>query len=141
MMDHYFRFWQRLSTRGMTILEVLMATMLLAVVAAVVFTAFGLGLRAAALAAGMNTATSLAEEALARMTASPCGSSFRQTIPPQPEDPRLARYRREVTARRLPGANLWELTATVYWVQERRERSVTLTTLRYISSACEFVGQ
>ena len=135
--------WLRRDTAssGMTLLEVLIATMLLAVVAAVVFTGFAVGLRAASLASSMNTATGLAEEALARISASPCGSSFKEQIPEQPEDPRLSKYRREVTARRIPGGNLWELTATVYWTQERRERSVTLTTMRYVSRACEFVGQ
>ncbi len=127
--------------RGMTILEVLLATMLLAVVALIVFSAFGVGLRAAALAGGMNTATSIAEETLATLTAAPCGSSFQRAIPPEPEDPRLARYHREVSAERKAGSNLWELRVTVSWTQERQQRSVTLTTLRYISSACAFVGQ
>jgi hypothetical protein len=53
----------------MSILEVLIATMLLGVVAVVVFTAFGIGLRAAALAGGMNTATGLAEEVLVTLAA------------------------------------------------------------------------
>ncbi|MDR7485182.1 MAG: hypothetical protein QN187_07605 [Armatimonadota bacterium] len=125
----------------MTVLEVLIATMLVGVVAIIVFSAFGIGLRAASLAGGMNTATSIAEETLATLTAAPCGSSFWQTIPPEPEDPRLARYRREVRVERRPGTNLWELTVTVTWTQERAQRSVTLSTLRYISTACAFVGQ
>lgn len=127
--------------RGMTILEVLMATMLLGIIGVIVFGAFAIGLRAAALAGGMNTATGLAEEALARLVASPCGSSFQTPIAPQPDDPRLARYRREVQARHLPGTNLWEFTATVSWTQERQQRSVTLTTYRHVSAACEFPGQ
>jgi hypothetical protein len=49
--------------------------------------------------------------------------------------------RRHVTVRPAPGQNLWELSATISWVQERKERSVTLTTLRYVSAACAFVGQ
>ncbi|MBM3122937.1 MAG: type II secretion system protein [Chloroflexi bacterium] len=126
---------------GTTILEVLIATMLLGVVAVIVFSSFGVGLLAASLAGGMNTATSIAEETLARLTAAPCGSSFQQATAPVPEDPRLARYRREVSVQRRPGANLWELTVTVTWTQERRERSVTLATLRHISAACEFVDQ
>jgi hypothetical protein len=58
----------------MTLMEVLIAMMLLAVVAVVIFSAFSIGLRAAALAGGMNTATGIAEETLALLTASPCGS-------------------------------------------------------------------
>jgi type II secretory pathway pseudopilin PulG len=123
----------------MTLLEVLIATMLLAIVAVVVFASFAIGLRAAALAGSMNTATGLAEEALATLTASPCGSSF-TAAPPQPGG-ELARYHREVSARRIGPGNLWELTATVSWTQERRTRSVTLTTLRHVSAACDFVGQ
>jgi type II secretory pathway pseudopilin PulG len=127
--------------RGLTILEVVVATMLLGAVATMLFAAFSVGLRAASLASSMNTATSLAEEAMVRAAASPCGASFKQVIPPEPEEPRLARYRREVSVRPVAGARLWEITATVSWTQERRQRSVTLTTLRYISTACEFVGQ
>jgi prepilin-type N-terminal cleavage/methylation domain-containing protein len=127
--------------RGMTILEILIATMLLGVVAVIIFSAFGIGLRAAALANGMSTATSLAEETMATLTASPCGSSFRQPISQQFEDPRLARYRREAYVRPASGTNMWELTVTVYWTQDRVERNVTLTTLRHISAACGFVGR
>lgn len=125
--------------RGMTLLEVLIATMLLAVVAVVVFASFAIGLRAAALAARMNTATGLAEEALATLTASPCGSSFTTQVPADAGGD-LSRYQRDVAARRV-GDNLWELSATVSWTQERRVRSVTLTTLRHVSAACEFVGR
>lgn len=125
---------------GMTFLEVLIATMLLAIVAVVVFASFAIGLRAAALAGRMNTATGLAEEALATLTASPCGSSFNASLPPL-ADGDLARYQREVSARRVGPGNLWELTATVSWTQERRTRSVTLTTLRHVSAACDFVGR
>ena|GEM_PF-6613214 len=127
--------------QGMTLLEILIATMLLGVVAIVVFTAFGVGLRAASLARGMNTAVSLAEETLTTLTASPCGTSFHAPVAPQIEDPRLAAYRRDAIVQRAPGRNLWELGVTVTWTQERMQRSVTLTTLRHISAACEFVGQ
>ena len=126
---------------GLTLLEVVIATMLLGVVAIIIFTAFGIGLRAAALAGGMNTATGLAEETLATLTAAPCGSSFRQTLPTEVEGQHRYRYTREVFARPASGKNMWELSTTISWVQERQQRSVTLTTLRYISTACEFVGQ
>lgn len=125
----------------MTILEVLIATLLLAVVALIVFSSFGIGLRAAALAGGMSTATGLAEETLASLTAAPCGSSFHGPIPEEAPGDRPIRYRREVSVHRAHGTNLWELSATVTWNQEQRQRSVTLTTLRHISAACEFVGQ
>jgi prepilin-type N-terminal cleavage/methylation domain-containing protein len=125
---------------GMTILEVLIATMLLGVLSVVVFSAFGIGLRSAALASGMNTATSLAEETLTLLVASPCGSSFSLPVSPEPEDPRYARYRREAVVWQIPGTHLWEFRVTVSWTQERQARSVTLTTLRYISEACRFVA-
>lgn len=127
--------------RGMTLLEVVIATMLLGVVAMIIFTAFGIGLRAAALAGGMNTATGLAEETLATLTAAPCGSSFNQALPAEVEGQHRYRYTRQVSARPATGKNMWELSATISWVQERQQRSVTLTTLRYISTACELVGQ
>jgi len=123
---------------GTSVLEVLVATMVLGVVALVVFTAFGIGLRAAALAGGMSTATGLAEEALARLAASPCGASFGLRLAGEAAGAAgSARYRRDVSARPVAGTGLWELTATVSWTQERRERSVTLTTLRHRSAACE----
>ncbi len=131
----------RVRQRGMTLLEVLIATMLLGVVALLIFTAFAIGLRAAALAGGMNTATGLAEETLATLTAAPCGSSFRQSLPAAVEGEHRYQYIRETSVRPAPGKNMWELSATISWVQERQQRSVTLTTLRYISTACEFVGQ
>lgn len=126
---------------GMTLLEVLIATMLLGVVALIVFSAFGIGLRAASLAGGMNTATGLAEETLATVTSSPCGSSFRLSIPPDAPGEYLARYRREVSVRRMTASNLWELSTTVTWEQQRQRRSVSLATWRYVSAACAFVGQ
>jgi prepilin-type N-terminal cleavage/methylation domain-containing protein len=129
---------------GMTILEVLVATMVLAVVSFVIFSAFAIGLRATALAGGMQTATGLAEESLARVAASPCGSSFRLASS-QPvegvQDPRLARFERAVTVRPAGRPGLYEITATVTWTQERGRRNVTLTTWRYLSTACAFVGQ
>jgi prepilin-type N-terminal cleavage/methylation domain-containing protein len=125
---------------GMTLLEVLIATMLLGIVAVVVFASFAIGLRAASLAGRMNTATGIAEEALATLAASPCGSSFTAQVPADPGGD-LSRFHREVSARRVGQGSLWELTATVSWSQERRTRSVTLTTLRHVSAACEFVGR
>jgi len=132
---------QRASTTGLTIIEVLMSLVLLSVVALVVFAAFGLGLRATALAGNMQTATSIAEEALARLAVSPCGSSFESDLPPLADRPDLARYRRDVHAARVPGGDLWTLTVTVSWTQELAARSVTLTTLRHVSAACAAVGQ
>lgn len=125
----------------MTLMEVLLAMMLLAVVALTIFSSFSIGLRAAALAAGMNTATGIAEETLALLTASPCGSSFTLPISDIPDDERLARYHREVVVRPAAGVGLWELRVTVSWTQARLQRSVTLTTLRHVSAACAFTGQ
>jgi len=126
--------------RGMTILEVLIATMLLAVVAIVIFAAFGIGLRAAALAGGMNTATGLAEEVLAQLTVSSCGASFRSAAP-EPGGEGLARFSREAASQSRGTSDLWELSASVSWTQERQNRRVTLTTLRHVSAACAFVGR
>lgn len=124
--------------RGMTVMEVIVATMILAVAAIVVFSAFAIGLRAAAMAGNMHTATSLAEETLAVLTASPCGSSFEAAVPAEHEDPRFRRYRREVEVRRLADPGLWDISTTVSWVQERMRRSVTLRTQRHVSLACSF---
>jgi type II secretory pathway pseudopilin PulG len=134
------------AANGMTILEVLVATMVLAVVSFVIFTAFAIGLRAAALASSMQTATGLAEEALATVAASPCGASFRlasqASSPIDPvKDPRLARFERAVTVNPTGQSGLYEITATVTWMQERVQRQVTLTTWRHVSAACAFVGQ
>ena len=131
---------------GMTILEVLVATMVLAVVSFVIFSAFAIGLRATALAGGMQTATGLAEEALATVSASPCGASFglasqMNQLSGVDRDPRLARFDRAVKVTPLGRNGLYEITATVTWMQERARRNVTLTTWRHISAACAFVGQ
>jgi len=131
----------RASETGMTIIEVLIALVVFAVVALVVFAAFALGLRATALAGNMQTATSLAEEALARLAASPCGSSFESALPPLSGRPDLARFQRDVRADRGPEMDLWALTVTVSWTQEQAARSVTLTTVRQVSAACTAVGQ
>lgn len=122
-------------------MEVILATMVLAVAAVVVFSAFAIGLRAAAMAGSMHTATALAEETLAILAASPCGSSFEVAVPAEHEDPRFGRYRREVEVRRLADPSMWDLTVRVSWVQERAQRSVTLRTLRHVSVACAFAGQ
>jgi type II secretory pathway pseudopilin PulG len=124
---------------GMTIVEVMIATLVIGVVALVIFSSFSIGLRAAALASSLNTATALAEETLTRLTASPCGASFHLPIPPEFEDAGLARYRREALAQQTTTPGLWELTVTVTWTQERQRRSVTLATERYVSAACRFV--
>jgi type II secretory pathway pseudopilin PulG len=128
------------AVRGMTILEVLIATLLVSVLALIIFSSFAIGLRAAALASRMSTATGLAEDALTRATADPCGSSMRAAAqsgvgetPPG--------YERQVTVTQLVPPNLWEISATVSWTLEHQRRSVTLTTYRYISQACSFIGQ
>ncbi len=129
------------SEQGTTILEVLIALMVLGVITLAVFTAFGIGLRAATLAGSMQRATSLAEEALVAMTSSPCGSSFNLAALPHSERADLATYRREALVRQVPGADLWELSVTVSWTQEQLNRNVTLSTLRHISTACAAIGQ
>lgn len=126
--------------RGMTILEVLVATLLISVLALIIFSSFGIGLRAASLASRMTTATSLAEDGLTRATADPCGASMRAASRSGPDEPQKG-FERQVTVRQVIPPNLWEISATVSWTQERARRSVTLTTYRYISVACGFVGQ
>ncbi len=128
------------AVHGMTILEVLVATLLISVLALIIFSSFGIGLRAASLASRMSTATSLAEDALTRATADPCGASMRAAAQSGVGEP-PAGYQREITVRQVVPPNLWEISATVTWTQERQQRSVTLTTYRYISQACGFVGQ
>ncbi|MDR7556011.1 MAG: type II secretion system protein [Armatimonadota bacterium] len=130
---------ERAGPRGMTLLEVLIAVMLLGATAVLVFSAFAVALRAAALASGLHTATSLAEEALATLAAAPCGSSFHAQVPSDVELHGL-RFHRRTTVQRV-GSRLWELTVHVTWTQARRPRTVTLTTLRHVSAACDFVGQ
>jgi type II secretory pathway pseudopilin PulG len=123
---------------GMTLLEVLIATMMLAAIALIVFSAFAIGIRAAVLAAGMNTAAGLAEEALAALTALPCGTSFRAA--PAAQDGAASAYAREGGARRVSAQGLWELHSTVSWTQGRQPRTLTLVTLRHVSSACRWAA-
>jgi hypothetical protein len=133
------------SERGTTILEALIATMVVSVVAVGVFTAFAIGLRAAALAGSLTVATGIAEEGLATLAASPCGASYQSGAgaadPAADAAPAVrSRFHRETSARPVAGTGLWDLAATVSWTQERRERRVTLVTLRHVSAACEIAG-
>jgi hypothetical protein len=125
--------------RGVTILEVLLAAMLLGLTAVVIFSAFALGVRAAALASGLQTAASIAEETLTGLAAAPCGSSLRTFVPTEVMV-RGVQFHQDAFVTPL-GPRLWDLAATVSWTQERRQRSVTLRTVRYISAACEFDGR
>jgi hypothetical protein len=121
-------------------LEVLIAAMLLGAAAVIVFSAFGIGLRAASLAGAMNTATTLAEEALARAGHSSCVSAS-PLFNSDGLDDRIGRFSREVFVHSSADAHTWELTTTVTWMQERRRHSVTLKTLRYVSPACQAFGE
>jgi hypothetical protein len=56
-----------------------------------------------------------------------------------PGDGRI-RDRREVSVHRARGNNPSEISAMT-WTQERRQRSVSLTSTRHVSAACELVGQ
>jgi type II secretory pathway pseudopilin PulG len=123
---------------GMTLLEALIATMMLAVISLTVFSAFAIGVRAALLAARMNTAAGLAEEALASLTALPCGTSF--SAAPAAQDGAASGYAREAGARRVSAQGLWELHSTVSWTQGRQPRTVTLVTKRHVSSACRWAA-
>jgi len=125
--------------RGMTILEVMIATMLLGITAVTISSAFALGLRAAGLASGLQTAASFAEEAITGLAAAPCGSSLRAAFPAEVAARGLQFHQETFVIQVEP--RLWDLAATVTWTQERRLRSVTLRTLRYISAACEFTRQ
>ena len=127
------------SGRGVTILEVLVAIGLLGMMTVGVFTAFSVGLRAVSLASGMETAVSLAEEGLTALGSPPCGSAFQGPVGVLSELPTSARYQRELEAARV-GEGLWELIGRVSWTQERRKRTITLATLRYVSKACEIVA-
>jgi len=128
----------RCPNRGATILEVLVAIMLLGVLTLVVFAAFSIGMRATSLASGLEIAVGLAEEGIARLTDSPCGG-FPEAAEALRSGAPGARYHREAEVRLTP-ENLWEVTVTVSWAQERRQRSIALTTLRHVSRACEIVG-
>jgi Tfp pilus assembly protein PilV len=126
---------------GLTLIEVLIAAVLLGMVALVVFTTFGLGLRAAWMAQELETASSLAEEALLHRTAEPCGGSLRRADLPEIAAALAHRYRREVEVARLGPGDLWEIRSTVTWTRSGREHHLTLVTRRHVSAACAFAGQ
>lgn len=127
--------------QGTSLLEVLLGALLVAVLGLLIFTSFAIGLRAAALAGGMDTALGAAEEALTRIPPPPCGA-FPAGGPDANSLPVLPkRYQRDIVTRMLPGARQWELSVQVSWRHERGQHSVRLMTYRYISLACEFVGE
>jgi len=127
----------RRTAPGFSILEVLIGTALLAVVALAIFTAFAIGVRALALAGGMNAALGIGEQTLAALAAGRCRAP--DDIPP-PADPPGTRYRREVAVIPRPEPGQWEITATVTWVQGRQRRSISLATLTYLPRVCEWVA-
>lgn len=127
--------------QGTSILEALIATMLVAVLAAMIFTSFIIGSRAAVFAERMNTALGLAEEGLTSAVVAPCRPPLSpehavSKLPPPP-----ARYRREVSAEPPRGSGPWRVTVNVTWTQRPRTHAVTLATYHYISRACEITGQ
>lgn len=126
---------------GASMLEVLVGVMLVAVLAVMIFTAFAIGLRAAAFAQGVNTALGLAEEALTAVAVSSCNPSVKTGQTSETLSPPLTQYQREVIARPLPGPRQWEVSVNVTWRQRRQRHSVSLTTYRFVSRACEIVGQ
>lgn len=130
---------QRTQT-GLTLIEVLVAAVLLGMVALVVFTTFGLGLRAAWMAQELETASSLAEEALLQRVAEPCGASLRRTDLPEIAPGLAHRYHRQVEVTRLPTGGLWEIRSTVTWTRSGREHRVVLLTRRHVSAACAVAG-
>jgi hypothetical protein len=96
----------------------------------------------------MNTATGLAQEALAGLTALPCGGSFRaaSALPDRGARPEHASgvdmpsgYAGEAGARPASAPGLWELHSTISWVQGR-QRAVTLVTMRHVSAACRWAA-
>lgn len=132
---------RRRASAGMSVLEVLIATALLGVLALVISAAFVIGLRGWSLAARMNTALNLAEESLTKASASPCGELLHSAVQVQPDDNQFKGYRYSVDVSPIPGLSLLALRTSVTWQQERRQRTVTLTTQRHISAGCELVGR
>ena len=135
-----FRWVHTTGSAGLSILEVLVGTMLLAVVALLIFTAFAVGVRALALAGGLSTALGVAEETLAAVQPDPCAPPSAAALPPQVLAGRDT-YRRAVTITPLPAPGQWQIAVTVRWTQDRRERSVSLASIRYIPRACDVAAR
>ena len=135
-----FRWARTTGSAGFSILEVLVGTMLLAVVALLIFTAFAIGVRALALAGGMSTALGVAEETLAALQPDPCAPPSAASLPPQVLAGRDT-YRRMVTIAPLSAPGQWEVAVTVRWTQDRRERRVSLASIRYIPRACDVAAR
>jgi type II secretory pathway pseudopilin PulG len=126
---------------GLTLIEVLIAAVLLGMVALVVFATFGLGLRAAWMAQELETASSLAEEALLHRIAEPCGASLRRADLPELPAALAHRYRRQVEVTRLDTSGLWEIRSTVTWTRSGGAHRIALVTRRHVSAACALGGQ
>ncbi len=127
------------AARGLSVLEVLVAALVLGVLALMIFTAFAIGVRALALAGGMNTALGLAEETLAVATADPCASpalTFALAEPPPLPPP----YERDLSVIPRPEPRQYEVRVTVQWTQGRLRRSLSLVTLHTVSAACAVAG-
>lgn len=128
------------AAHGLSVLEVLVAALVLGVLALMIFTAFAIGVRALALAGGMNVALGLAEETLAQATADPCAPPAEAST--LGEAPALGDFfRREVTVTPRPDARQWEVRVTVTWSQGRLRRTLSLATLHYVSAGCALVGR
>ncbi len=112
--------------RGAVLMEHLVAVAILGLVVVATFSLLAVGTLAGALAQDQSQATYLAQRLLEQVKAG--GYEAATSLPQQPIDPaRFPGYEWQVdVVERQP--QLKEVTATVYWMARRRERSVRLVT-------------
>ena len=124
----------RRHSQGMTLIEVLVAFVVLSLTMAVLMQIFSGGMRNARLSSGYSRAVFLAESRLAAAgverplavgeEAGQVGSDlrWRLTVEVVPEE--------DATDRRLMPASLYHVQSWVGWAEDGRERQVVLTSLR-----------
>ena len=113
--------------RGATLIEVLVAISLLAIVAAGIFSFYATGMFTRQHAATLAIATGLAQARMEQLTAHPYNTKAEGDDPGvDPASGPGYHWTAEITPA-APGLN--QGTVTVSWVQAGRQRRVTLTTL------------
>jgi general secretion pathway protein I len=118
--------------RGFTLVEVLAATLLIAIVLPSIMEGVSVATRAATTARYRNEATTLAQEKLSEVLATNASQTGNLSGDFSPDWPR---YQWNATVQAwtgdLTGAGLQEIDVTVSWLDRGRQDSITLSTITY----------
>jgi len=119
--------WFKRDERGLTLVEILVAAVLLGFIAVGLFATFDVSARLAVAARQQTKAVNLAQGKLEELRAVPYGDL--NSIPPQPFEPAVNGFTYGVAVQETVHQTK-SVTVTVYYTVGNREKEVTLTTER-----------